>query len=62
MARMRVRQAVARALADEMEQDQSVIVFGEDVAQAGGLSKAAPAASREAMFQNVWTRTGVSVS
>lgn len=39
MARMRFRQAVAAALADEMRQDDSVMVFGEDVAVAGGPFK-----------------------
>jgi len=36
---MRFRQAVATALADEMRSDPSVIVFGEDVAVAGGPFK-----------------------
>ncbi len=39
MAHMRFRKAIATALADEMRQDQSVIVFGEDVAAAGGPFK-----------------------
>jgi pyruvate dehydrogenase E1 component beta subunit len=40
MAKMRMRQAIATALADEMERDPSVIVIGEDVAAAGGVFKA----------------------
>jgi pyruvate dehydrogenase E1 component beta subunit len=36
---MRVNQAIARAIADEMRADQSVVVFGEDVADAGGPFK-----------------------
>lgn len=39
MARMRMNQAVAAALADEMRSDESVILFGEDVAEAGGVFK-----------------------
>ncbi len=39
MTRMRFRQAVATALADEMRHDPAVIVFGEDVAAAGGPFK-----------------------
>lgn len=39
MPRMRFRQAVAAALADEMRADPSVIVFGEDVADAEGPFK-----------------------
>jgi pyruvate/2-oxoglutarate/acetoin dehydrogenase E1 component len=39
MPRMRMNQAVGAALADEMRGDDSVIVFGEDVAQAGGVFK-----------------------
>jgi len=39
MAKMRFRQAVAAALADEMRDDRSVLVFGEDVAVAGGPFK-----------------------
>lgn len=37
--RMRMNQAIARAIADEMEQDPRVIVFGEDVAVAEGPFK-----------------------
>lgn len=40
MAEMRYLQAVNQALADAMRADDSVIVFGEDVAAAGGSFKA----------------------
>lgn len=36
---MRVNQAIAHAIADEMRADESVVVFGEDVADAGGPFK-----------------------
>ncbi|MFC0529305.1 alpha-ketoacid dehydrogenase subunit beta [Phytohabitans kaempferiae] len=39
MARIRMRQAVAAALADEMREDPSVLLFGEDVAAAEGPFK-----------------------
>ncbi len=39
MARMRMNQAVAAALGDEMREDPTVVVFGEDVAVAGGPFK-----------------------
>lgn len=39
MAMMRFRQAVAAALRDEMERDEAVVVFGEDVAEAEGPFK-----------------------
>lgn len=39
MPRMRMNQAIVAALVDEMRADPSVIVFGEDVAQAGGPFK-----------------------
>lgn len=39
MAKMRVRQAVAMALAEEMRADPSVVVFGEDIAAAEGPFK-----------------------
>lgn len=39
MVRMRMNQAVAAALGDEMREDPSVVVFGEDVAVAGGPFK-----------------------
>jgi acetoin:2,6-dichlorophenolindophenol oxidoreductase subunit beta len=39
VARMRFRQAVAAALADEMRADSSVVLFGEDVAVAQGPFK-----------------------
>ncbi len=39
MVRMRMNQAVAAALGDEMREDPSVVVFGEDVAAAGGPFK-----------------------
>jgi pyruvate/2-oxoglutarate/acetoin dehydrogenase E1 component len=37
---LRMNQAIARALADEMDIDPTVIVMGEDVAAAGGVFKA----------------------
>lgn len=40
MPLMRMNQAIARALADEMRSDESVVVLGEDVAAAGGVFKA----------------------
>lgn len=40
MPKLRYRQAVARALGDEMDLDPTVIVMGEDVAEAGGAFKA----------------------
>jgi pyruvate dehydrogenase E1 component beta subunit len=39
MPAMRVRQAIATALADEMRTDPTVIVFGEDIAEAEGPFK-----------------------
>lgn len=39
MPRMRMNQAIVAALHDEMKEDSSVIVFGEDVAEAGGPFK-----------------------
>jgi pyruvate dehydrogenase E1 component beta subunit len=39
MAKMRMNQAIAAALADEMRADPSVMVMGEDVAAAGGPFK-----------------------
>lgn len=38
--RLRVRQAVLRALHDELESDPDVILLGEDIAAAGGVFKA----------------------
>jgi pyruvate dehydrogenase E1 component beta subunit len=40
MAKVRVRQAIIQALADELESDPDVIVLGEDIAAAGGAFKA----------------------
>lgn len=40
MTKMRMRQAVAAALADELRADPTVVVLGEDIAQAGGVFKA----------------------
>lgn len=40
MAKLRVRQAVMTAIADEMREDPTVIVLGEDVGAAGGVFKA----------------------
>lgn len=39
MVKLRMNQAVALALADEMRRDPAVVVFGEDVARAGGVFK-----------------------
>lgn len=39
MPRMRMNQAIATAIADEMRADPSVIMFGEDIAAAGGPFK-----------------------
>jgi pyruvate dehydrogenase E1 component beta subunit len=39
MTAMRVRQAIVAALADEMRADESVIIFGEDIAEAEGVFK-----------------------
>lgn len=40
MAKLRMRQAVVAALADELRDDPTVVVLGEDVAAAGGVFKA----------------------
>lgn len=39
MPKLRMRQAVLAALADEMRSDPTVVVFGEDIAEAGGPFK-----------------------
>lgn len=39
MAKMRMNQAISAALADEMREDPSVMVMGEDIAAAGGPFK-----------------------
>lgn len=39
MPRLRMNQAISRAIADEMRADPDVVVFGEDVAAAGGPFK-----------------------
>lgn len=39
MPRMRMAQAIAAALADEMADDESVVLIGEDVGAAGGVFK-----------------------
>lgn len=39
MAKLRMNQAIGLALADEMREDPSVVVFGEDVAEAQGIFK-----------------------
>ena len=40
MSELTYREAVARALADELEQDERVILLGEDVGAAGGVFQA----------------------
>jgi pyruvate dehydrogenase E1 component beta subunit len=40
VAELTYRQAIARAIADEMEADEKVLLFGEDVGAAGGVFKA----------------------
>jgi pyruvate/2-oxoglutarate/acetoin dehydrogenase E1 component len=40
MTAVRMREAIAQALADEMEADPNVILLGEDIAAAGGAFKA----------------------
>lgn len=42
MAEMTYREAVQKALADELRSDENVIFFGEDVAEAGGAFKVTP--------------------
>lgn len=42
MAEMTYREAVRKALADELRSDPDVIFFGEDVAEAGGVFKVTP--------------------
>src|SRR5690606_35386200 len=37
---VRMNQAIARAIGDEMREDASVMLWGEDVASAGGVFKA----------------------
>jgi acetoin:2,6-dichlorophenolindophenol oxidoreductase subunit beta len=39
MTVMTYREAVCKALADELRADEDVIFFGEDVAEAGGVFK-----------------------
>ena len=39
MARLRMNQAIALAIAEEMERDDRVVIFGEDIAQAEGPFK-----------------------
>jgi pyruvate/2-oxoglutarate/acetoin dehydrogenase E1 component len=39
MVRMRMNQAISLAIADEMASDEDIVVFGEDVAAAGGPFK-----------------------
>jgi pyruvate/2-oxoglutarate/acetoin dehydrogenase E1 component len=36
------REAIRRALEEELERDERVVFFGEDVAIAGGVFKATP--------------------
>lgn len=49
--KMRMRQAVGRALADEMELDPTVILMGEDIGAAGGAFKAT-----EGLFERFGSR------
>lgn len=42
MTKMTYREAVCKALADELRADDDVIFFGEDVAEAGGVFKVTP--------------------
>ncbi len=42
MTKMTYREAVCKALADELRSDENVIFFGEDVAVAGGVFKVTP--------------------
>src|SRR5215475_16036147 len=42
MAVITYREAVCRALDEEMSRDENVIFFGEDVAKAGGVFKVTP--------------------
>ena len=42
MTKMTYREAVCKALADELRADDDVIFFGEDVAVAGGVFKVTP--------------------
>jgi pyruvate dehydrogenase E1 component beta subunit len=42
MAVITYREAVVRALDEEMNRDPNVIFFGEDVAKAGGVFKVTP--------------------
>jgi pyruvate dehydrogenase E1 component beta subunit len=40
LTKLRMNQAIARALADEFEADPTTVLLGEDVAEAGGIFKA----------------------
>jgi acetoin:2,6-dichlorophenolindophenol oxidoreductase subunit beta len=42
MPEMTYREAVAKALADELRSDPDVVFFGEDVGAAGGVFKVTP--------------------
>src|SRR5450755_2006270 len=42
MAQLSYREAVVRAIAQEMRRDESVVFLGEDIAAAGGVFKATP--------------------
>jgi pyruvate dehydrogenase E1 component beta subunit len=42
MAKLTYREAICKALADELRSDENVIFFGEDVAEAGGVFKVTP--------------------
>ena len=42
MAQLSYRDAVVRAIAQEMRRDESVVFLGEDIGAAGGVFKATP--------------------
>jgi pyruvate dehydrogenase E1 component beta subunit len=54
MAELSYRQAVAAALAQEMERDPTVVVIGEDIGAAGGVFKATEGLFERFGPQRVW--------